>query len=74
MLSRLNCARVQGLVHGDLKPLNCLRVRPRAPEVVGGAMPGQTGWLLIDLDAAAEAQRGYAGLKFSTAVSTLEMC
>lgn len=47
-------------MHGDLKPLNAVRVK--------GAEEGSDKWLLIDLDAAAEAGKGFMGLKSSTAV------
>lgn len=48
--------RPQGIVHGDLKPLNIVRV-------------GAAEWVLIDLDAASRVGSGeYMGLKTSTAV------
>lgn len=50
----------KGVVHGDLKPLNIVRVK--APGT------GEDRWLLIDLDAASEVDKGFVGLKSSTAV------
>ena len=50
----------QGIIHGDLKPLNAVRVRDK--------------WKLIDLDAAAHLSGGFVGLKSSTAVRLRIRC
>lgn len=55
----------QGFIHGDVKPLNVVRVKSAEGHGGGSA---DSEWLIIDLDAAAALGSGYVGLKSSTAV------
>lgn len=61
-LTRSPIAIWQGMIHGDLKPHNIVRVK----EAAGKGTPDR--WLLIDLDASAFLGTGNCGLKCSTAV------
>lgn len=55
-----------GLVHGDIKPLNIVRVAAD-PGAADQSSAGSGIWRIIDLDAAAPVGRGFVGLKTSTA-------
>lgn len=57
----------KAFIHGDIKPLNIVRVKGAAG--AGGAeAKDRDKWVLIDLDATAAIFRGHMGLKCSTAV------
>ena len=69
-----------GLIHGDVKPLNVISIAAVAAadgDADGGAGgPGQSDagpWRIIDLDAASPAGNGFVGLKCSTAYAPPEL-
>lgn len=57
----------QGFVHGDLKPLNVMNTAAGGGTDTESSQEEGGGWVLIDLDAAAEVGKEAVGLKLSTA-------